>query len=244
MAVTGGELRAARAVLDLARRPADLDVLELLHDLTSHTAALMPIRAGVTVLDADGDVAYLTASDELCRRLEQVQLDLDEGPCLDSARSHEALPVTLLNSAQAKARWPRFTRVALAESVTAVAAVPLHTPDLMLGALNLLSEGPPLPTAYDLELAQLLADTATLALTHHQDAADREEVIRQLQSALDSRIVIEQAKGVLSARLRISVDDAFIALRAHARSHQESLTALSTRIAHGDIPASLIEPAR
>ncbi|MFI0242605.1 hypothetical protein [Streptomyces sp. NPDC016845] len=55
-----------------------------------------------------------------------------------------------LDGAEAAARWPRFVPRALAASVTAVAAVPLHTSDLKLGALNLISTGPPLPGQRDL----------------------------------------------------------------------------------------------
>ncbi|MEU6389065.1 GAF and ANTAR domain-containing protein [Streptomyces sp. NPDC046939] len=238
--VTTRELDISRAVLDLVGRPPDLDVLELLHDLTAYAAAFLPARAGITVLDDSGEVAYLTASDELCRRFQQDQLDLDEGPCLDSARSHDPLPVMLLDSEQAAARWPRFTPRALAASLTAVAAVPLHTPDLMLGALNLLSTSPPLPDHRDLELAQILTDAAALALTHRRDVAEREEVIRQLQTALDSRIVIEQAKGVLAARRRVTIDEAFRLLRGHARSTQQPLTALAARVAAGDLPDTLL----
>ncbi|WP_394427957.1 GAF and ANTAR domain-containing protein [Streptomyces sp. SGAir0957] len=240
MTVTTRELDMCRAVLDLMSRPPDLDVLELLHDLTAYAAAFVPVRAGITVLDDAGDVAYLTASDELCRRFEQEQLDLDEGPCLDSARSHDPLPVTSLDSEEAAARWPRFAPRALAASITAVAALPLHTPELMLGALNLISTGPPLPQERDLRLVQVLADAAALALTHRRDVVGREETIRQLQTALDSRIVIEQAKGVLAARLQVPMDEAFALLRAHARSSRQRLTVLATRIAGGDLPDALL----
>ncbi|GAA2325995.1 GAF and ANTAR domain-containing protein [Streptomyces kunmingensis] len=244
MTVTTRELDMSRAVLDLVSRPADLDVLELLYDLTAYAAAFLPVRAGITVLDDGGDVAYLTASDELCRRFEQDQLDLDEGPCLDSARTHEPLPVALLDSEQATARWPRFAPRAVAASITAVAAIPLHTPDLMLGALNLISTGPPLPSGRDLHLVQVLADAAALALTHRRDIVGREETIRQLQTALDSRIVIEQAKGVLAARLQVTMDASFTLLRGHARATQQPLTVLATRIAHRDIPDALLEKTR
>ncbi|WP_346095702.1 hypothetical protein [Streptomyces olivaceiscleroticus] len=86
-------LRVADAVLNLARRPEGFDPLELLYDLTASAVDLLPIRsAGVTMLDDTGHVAYLTASDEMCRALEEDQLDLDQGPCLDSARTQQPLP--------------------------------------------------------------------------------------------------------------------------------------------------------
>ncbi|MEU6394342.1 GAF and ANTAR domain-containing protein [Streptomyces sp. NPDC046939] len=244
MAVTTRELDTSKAVLDLVSRPPDLDVLELLHDLTAYAAAFLPVRAGITVLDDGGDVTYLTASDEVSRRFQQDQLDLDEGPCLDSARSHDALPVILFDSSQAARRWPRFTPLAQGAGVIAMAAIPLHTPELMLGALNLIVTGPPLPTQRDLHLAQVLTDAAAQALTHRRDMVGREETIRQLQTALDSRIVIEQAKGVLAAHLKLTMDEAFTLLRGHARATQQHLTVLATRIANRDLPDALLDQAR
>lgn len=47
-----------------------------------------------------------------------------------------------------------------------------------------------------------------------------EERARQLQTALNSRVVIEQAKGYLAAREGITPDEAFTAIRDHARRNR------------------------
>jgi AmiR/NasT family two-component response regulator len=52
----------------------------------------------------------------------------------------------------------------------------------------------------------------------------------QLRTALDSRIVIEQAKGVLSERLRIGLEDAFLLLRRSARTSRRELHALAAAV--------------
>lgn len=235
------DFAVARAVLDLGSRPDGFDVLELLHDLTGYVVRLGRVRsAGVTVLDENGHVDYLTASDEACARLEEAQLDLDEGPCVDSARTGRVLaPVALDPAGPASACWPRFAVRAVAAGVTSVAAVPLRTREHGLGAVNLLHDGPGTIPAEDLQLAQLLADAAGNRLDHRQSLLDRDEVIAQLTGALQSRIVIEQAKGMLASRLGTDVADAFGRLRDHARSRRQKLTELARQIVQGEIPAEL-----
>ncbi|MFI6642423.1 ANTAR domain-containing protein [Streptomyces sp. NPDC050504] len=246
MPTTSRELAIAEAVFGLVHRPADFDPLELLHDLTAHACALLPVRwSGITVLDpvnGEDHVLYATASDERCRELVEIQFDLDEGPCLDSSRSQRPLPLTPL-SGVGQERWPRFAPLARRLGVTAAAAVSLRLPHLQLGALNLFMTHPPYVTAHDLRLAQTLADVTAVALSHRHELADKQKAIAQLQTALDSRIVIEQAKGVLAARLGTGMDEAFTLLRAHARSRQQKITDLATQIARGNTPAEL-DPTR
>ncbi|MFI5801934.1 ANTAR domain-containing protein [Streptomyces sp. NPDC051561] len=240
MSVTPRDVLAAQKVLDLASRADGFDILELLHDLTTHTVSLLGIRsAGVTILDEAGEVDYLTASDETCRRLEEDQLELGEGPCLDAARTGRPLAPVLLRAAHPSSRlWPRFTHRALHAGITSVAAVPLRTPVYPLGAVNLMSSGR-VPTREDLSLAQVLADAAGICLHHRQTLRTKDEIIGQLETALESRIVIEQAKGVLASRLATDVEEAFTLLRSHARSGRQKLTELAAEVAGGTIPAAL-----
>ncbi|MER6694123.1 GAF and ANTAR domain-containing protein [Streptomyces minutiscleroticus] len=232
MVTTEREVRIAQAVSDLAHRPADADPLELLHDLTGHAVALLAVRgASITVLD-HSVVSYVTASDETSLRLTEDQIILDEGPCLDSARTRTALAPTDL-----AAHWPHFASRARAEGVTAVAAVSLRLPQMLLGALNLLLTDPSSLDDGDMELAQMLADTAGYTLAHRRELADTAGVLAQLQAALDGRIVVEQAKGMLVGRFGISMDQALTGLRAHARAQQQRLTDLAAQIARGKIPA-------
>ncbi|EME52385.1 GAF and ANTAR domain-containing protein [Amycolatopsis decaplanina] len=241
MPATHRETLVAEAVLELATRSHDSDALDLLHDLTTCLVTLLGLRAaGATIPNEAGQVDYLTASDEVCRQLEQDQFELDEGPCVDSTRSGTALPpIALHPPGLGPQRWPRFTPRALRVGITHVAAVPLRAGKHTLGAVNLMSVTPAAPTESDLRLAQALADAAGSWLSQHRTQRTKDEIIDQLQTALNARIVIEQAKGVLAAHLKINVDEAFHRLRAHARNRRLKLTELAARIARGDIPSEL-----
>ena len=236
------ELLIAEAVRDLAGHADDTNPVELLHGLAAHVVALLPVRAsGVTVRDPLGQVDYLAASDETCRRLEQDQIDLDQGPCVDSTRGGSVLsPVALRGEGQ---RWPRFAVRALSAGITSVGAVPLRSRDDTFGAVSLMITTPSMPTGHDLRLAQTLAGTAATCLRQRQALLGKDTLIGHLQIALDSRIVIEQAKGVLSARLRISPEEAFTRLRAHARNRSRRLRDLAAQVVRGSIPPEL-DPER
>ncbi|MET9293419.1 GAF and ANTAR domain-containing protein [Streptomyces sp. NPDC003077] len=241
MDITESQARVAEAMRDLVHRTTDFDPLELLHDLTAHVAELLPVAgAGVTVLDEMRRVEYATASDERCGHLEQVQIDLNEGPCLEATRTGVALAVTSLTGPPAL-RWPRFAGHARRVGISAVAAVPLRSPALTIGALNLMrdQDSDAAPNGPQMRIAQALADAAASCFGHRQEARDQAVMIEQLTIALDSRLVIEQAKGVMSERLNVSVDEAFQRLRQHARARQQKLTALAADVAQGTIPTEL-----
>jgi PAS domain S-box-containing protein len=68
-------------------------------------------------------------------------------------------------------------------------------------------------------------------VTGRRSAQERlAELNEQLETALTSRVVIEQAKGMLAQRRGTSVEEAFQALRKHARDHNASLQEVATAV--------------
>jgi hypothetical protein len=63
--------------------------------------------------------------------------------------------------------------------------------------------------------------------------AASEELAEQLQRALDVRIVIEQAKGFLVARHGVTPDEAFEAMRSHARRTRVTVHAVAVEALTG-----------
>ena len=215
----------------------DYDVVELLSRLVTTSVELLDVTAaGLLLLDRSGTLHPMASSNEDARLLELFQLQNEEGPCLDSVRSGAVVDVPDLNDSLS--RWPRFSRAALDRGFRSVHAVPLRLRDEHIGGLNLFSaEQPPL-TGADHRVAQALADVATIAILQQRSISLAGVLAEQLQSALNSRIVIEQAKGVLAESGNLEMNDAFEALRAHARSSNQRLSDVAQELVTRKLDAS------
>jgi GAF domain-containing protein len=209
----------------------DFDALDFLHLLTTRCTELLDVTAaGVLLADAAGDLRVMAASSEQVRLLELFQLQNDQGPCLDCYRSGGRVSVPDL--AAVAARWPQFTGEAQRRGFTMVVALPMRLRREILGALNLFSTGPGLDPA-EIQIAQALADVATIGILQHRAQRQADTEVTQLQTALTSRVLIEQAKGILAERLGIAMEEAFSTLRGHARAHRRHLTELAQAVVAG-----------
>lgn len=214
---------------------ADYDTIDLLDRLVGFCVDLLPAdAAGIVLGDARRELRVVAASSEAAELMELLQLQSDEGPCLDCFQSAAAVSVADLTSAGE--RWPTF--VAAVEErgqFRAVHALPLRLRGQAIGALNLFDHEPcPLPGP-DLALGQALADVATIGILQERAIRRAEVVNEQLQTALNSRVTIEQAKGALSQSLGVSVEEAFDRLRVYARSQNLKLSDIARRVVHREL---------
>ena len=85
----------------------------------------------------------------------------------------------------------------------------------------------------DMRLGRALADVATVGILQQRILSARDILAEQLQGALNSRVLIEQAKGVLAGRSGLSVDQAFVLMRGHARSTGAHLRTVADDIITG-----------
>lgn len=179
---------------------------------------------GVDHMDVDGAAISLrtsgraqelvAASDPWTRRLEELQYTLGEGPGVEAFTT--AGPVLVADLSDAAARWPGFVNSASVDGLAAVFALPLREGAIRLGTLDLYRRRPGGLSTEDLADATVLADLATTALladaTPHAAASWAREDVR---GHYDD---VNVATGMLATTLRISLDDAFLRLRAHAFS--------------------------
>jgi len=154
-------------------------------------------------------------SDELAVRLDAVQYEHEEGPCV---RALEAggLGVAGSEDLAHDATFPRFGPAAAAigaGSVFAVGLFPVGEKRPLRGALNFYRHDRGGLAQADREAALLLAAHVSTALAYVTvtEAAELHDV--QFQTALDSRDVIGQAKGILMERRGLDAGAAFDVLR-------------------------------
>ncbi|MDN5917720.1 MAG: GAF and ANTAR domain-containing protein [Pseudonocardia sp.] len=212
----------------------DFDVIDLLYRLAESCVELLGVAAaGLLLSDQRGNLTPIAAT-EGARVVELIQLQNDEGPCLECFGSGAAVTCTDLTGPEGQ-RWPRFTAQALHEGFRSVHALPLRLRQQTIGALNLFGDTVGALPANDLRLGQGLADVATIAILQERAVRRGEVVAEQLQGALNSRIIIEQAKGLLTGRSELTMDQAFERLRSHARSHHLRLSELARDVVTGAV---------
>lgn len=230
------EQHIARTFVELADTLVeDFDVIDFLQQMTVRCQELLDITDAAVFLAHSGTRLYSPAPCDPGPALQRVlEIALEEGPALETFGT--ARPVAAGNSADAAARWPRFTEQVRQAGYALPTTVPLRLRKQSIGCLMLLHTGTRSLSADDLSLAQTLADAATIGLLHARTLNHQETVNTQLHTALHSRIVIEQAKGILAARRGIPLNQAFDTMRHYARHHR----ILLSNVAHDVIDTGLV----
>ena len=176
-------------------------------------AVVMP-GAVVSTLGSPMGSETVCASTKLGARIDEIQIDLGEGPSWEALRTR--LPVTASDlQVDGGALWPG-TWAALRElDVGALFAFPLYVSTLGIGSIALYSMTARELSDADIErmsrLAAIVSSTLLRRALNRLDAPDdgaRDEPY--------SRREVHQATGMVAARNSIGVDDALLLLRGHA----------------------------
>lgn len=207
----------------------DYDVVDVMGQLVRACVDVLDVSAaGLLLVDQRGGLQVVASSSEEVHLLELFQLQGAEGPCWDCVHSGAAVTVSDLRTAAT--RWPRFVEEATRVGYRSVHAVPMRLRQEVIGGLNLFRQPGPALDRLEEQLAQALADVATIGVLQQRMTHRALLLAEQLQTALDSRIVVEQAKGVLAEFGGLPMDDAYKALRRYARDHNHKLSALADSI--------------
>jgi GAF domain-containing protein len=144
-----------------------------------------------------------------------LQMECDEGPCLEAIRGGDAVYVT--GDAPNDTRWPRWAAGVAQLGFRSVVSVRLETRERKYGSLNAYSSHRDAFTSSDVEVMEYLGAHASAAIAASQD-------VEHLNVALESRSQIGQAQGILMLAYDLEPDGAFQYLR---RLSQHSNTRLA-----------------
>ena len=187
--------------------------------------------AGATVLAhlGNGDRTatrrgLVHATNQVSAGLEDLQLVVGEGPCLDAFSSGG--PVLISDVSEAEDRWPAFASGAAERGAAAVFSFPLQIGTIRLGSLDCYRDTTGPLTASAISDALVLADLATQAILAELDGHGAEDV----NWLADPHAEIHQASGMVQVQLSTTTETALLRLRAHAYTHELSLAEVARRV--------------
>lgn len=164
-------------------------------------------------------------------RVDAIQYDVDDGPCLDAIEDHEVVQVDDLSKEQ---RWPGFSQRTVDETkIMSMLSFRLFSEEDTMGALNLYSFDANAFEDDATDVGSVFAAHAAVAMV----GARQQE---QLENALKSRDVIGQAKGIIMGRDGVTDDEAFDRLKRASQRVNLKLTEVADRVARtGEAPEDL-----
>ncbi|MDU8999586.1 ANTAR domain-containing protein [Streptomyces mirabilis] len=209
-----------------ARRGARVGVVDV---CTAAVAALPVGGAGLSAMSRSAASHPLCSTDDVSEQLEELQLTLGEGPCVDAFTQGSAVLTPDLLAVEVQDRWAVFADAALEAGARAVYAFPLHMGAISPGVLDLYSQVPGRLNAEALADALAFADTAALVLLDSR--IDGEEDLAGGHEDLGAyRAEIDQATGMLTAQLGVGAEEAFVRLRAYAYARGRRLATVAADV--------------
>ncbi|MCT9007543.1 GAF domain-containing protein, partial [Streptomyces rhizosphaerihabitans] len=199
-----------------ALRGARVGVLDV---CTAAVAALPVGGAGLSAMSRDRASHPLCSTDSVSQHLEELQLTLGEGPCVDAFVLGSTVLCPDLLAGELQRHWTVFADAALEAGARAVFAFPLQIGAVSPGVLDLYSSSSVELDAEEVADAMAFADAATLILldarisetgvpfgTHAPDT-DAAGTDRPDAAPFDDlggyRAEIDQATGILMVQLDV-----------------------------------------
>jgi hypothetical protein len=172
--------------------------------------------ASVTAVSGPTVREPLSATDGLSARLEELLLTTGEGPGAEDLRFGS--PMLIPDLTAVTGRWPGFAPAAVAAGAQALFAFPLHGGAIRVGVLSLYRAQPGPLTPQQLADALVFADIALQLVLDASAGISGLADYRPLDGLSDGRAEVYQATGMMSVQLSVSLEEAFVRLRAHAFS--------------------------
>ena len=170
--------------------------------------------ASVTAVGGPAVREPLSATDELSARLDELLLTTGEGP--GTGDFMFGSPMLIPDLTPVTGRWPGFAPAAVAAGARALFAFPLQNGAIRAGVLLLYRAQPGPLTPQQLADALIFADIALQLVLDSYAGISGFAGYRPLDGLSDGRAEVYQATGMISVQLGVSLEEAFVRLRAHA----------------------------
>jgi GAF domain-containing protein len=172
--------------------------------------------AGISLIQGK-KVVLQVASSRFVAELDQLQADLNEGPCLTTLREHHTVHI---DDMRTETRWAAFAREAHQRGILSLLSFQLFVHSENLGALNLYGDESGVFSEDSFLFGGILAQHAAVAMigAAHQT---------QFDDALATRDVIGQAKGMLMHRDNLTGLQAFSLLTRASQQTNMKLVAIA-----------------
>ena len=192
-------------------------------------------QASVSILRPRLEIEHEGATDDDVRLLDQLQVDLGEGPCVTAIFDEEIVACPDLSTTTA---WPKWASEAVRRTdVRSMVCVRLFTHGRdRVGALNMFASRPGAFSDTDIEIAEEFGAHLAVATVDAQAMDDA-------RAALNTRSAIGQAQGILMERFSIDSMQAFAVLQrvsqnSNRKLRDVALGLISTRRLPAESPGS------
>ena len=169
----------------------------------------------------DGKVVSIAVTDPVAAQVDDIQAELDTGPCLMAAWEQHHM---IIDDYTTDHRWPRFADEVITRTpVRSTISFQLYREPTSMGALNIHAVRPNAFDDRDIAVGGAFATQAAMAL----HAGTRQG---QFEQALASRDLIGQAKGILMQDYSLDANGAFDMLRRLSQDTNIKLVDLARRV--------------
>lgn len=176
------------------------------------------------MLSRDGRFSTAAATDEVARKIDEMERELGDGPCVDAITDEAGQVEADLTVSTV---WPGLASWVVENTdVRGMAGYRLLVDGSKVGALNLFSDSPGGLTGASADRAAVLASFASVALM----AAVHKEQADSLRRGMESNREIGKAVGLMMAFHQVSDDQAFEILRKTSQEMNMRVTAVAQEI--------------
>jgi GAF domain-containing protein len=189
--------------------------------------------AGVMLADEQGQLRWVSATDQDSQLAEDNQELLGQGPC-QVAFSQRA--PAMMRDARAEPDWGEISLLFSDVKICAAASAPIELGGGPIGTLDIYAAEPRDWNQSEISALQAYAGVVASLLGSAAKAEVKGRLAEQLQVALRTRVLIEQAKGALMVHQDIDEATAFEWLRLSARSTSRTVNAVAQDILAGRWP--------